>query len=70
MWIFVKSINLLSNFFNDYVEKTLSSLVFGLGRLSNGIAIQGKRIHNGSIGLYLFAFVIGVIAILTYLFLQ
>jgi NADH-quinone oxidoreductase subunit L len=68
--IFVKSINLLSNFFNDYVEKTLSSLVFGLGRLSNGIAIQGKRIHNGSIGLYLFAFVIGVIAILTYLFLQ
>ena len=68
--VFVKPVNVLSSFFRDSVETTLSALVFGLGKVTNEIAFQGKRIHNGSIGLYLFAFVIGIIAILTYLFLQ
>jgi len=68
--IFVKPINVLSSFFRDSVETTLSAMVFGLGKVTNEIAFQGKRIHNGSIGLYLFAFVIGVIVIITYLFLQ
>ena len=68
--IFVKPINVLSSFFRDSVETTLSAMVFGLGKVTNEIAFQGKRIHNGSVGLYLFAFVIGVIVILTYLFLQ
>lgn len=68
--IFVKPINVLSSFFRDTVETTLSALVFGLGKVTNEIALQGKRIHNGSVGLYLFAFVIGVVAIITYLFLQ
>jgi NADH-quinone oxidoreductase subunit L len=68
--IFVKPINILATFFKDHVEKTLSKMVFGLGNLTNEIALQGKRIHNGSVGLYLFAFVVGVCTILTYLFLQ
>jgi NADH-quinone oxidoreductase subunit L len=68
--IFVKPTNMLSDFFREYVEKTLSSMIFGLGKITNGLAIQGAKAHNGSIGLYLFAFVIGIIAILTYLFLQ
>ena len=68
--IFVKPVNALSSFFRDSVETALSAMVFGLGKLTNEIALQGKRIHNGSVGLYLFAFVIGVCAILTYLFLQ
>lgn len=68
--IFVKPVNVLSSFFRDSVETTLSAMVFGLGKVTNEIALQGKRIHNGSVGLYLFAFVIGVIAIITYLFLQ
>ncbi len=68
--IFVKPVNVLSNFFRDTVETTLSALVFGLGKVTNEIALHGKKAHNGSIGLYLFAFVIGVIAILTYLFLK
>lgn len=68
--IFVKPINVLSSFFRDSVETTLSALVFGLGKVTNSIAIEGKKAHNGSVGFYLFAFVIGVIAILTYLFLQ
>jgi NADH-quinone oxidoreductase subunit L len=68
--IFVKPVNVLSSFFRDSVETTLSAMVFGLGKVTNEIAFQGKRIHNGSVGLYLFAFVIGVVAIITYLFLQ
>jgi NADH-quinone oxidoreductase subunit L len=67
--IFVKPINVLSSFFRDSVETTLSALVFGLGKVTNEIALQGKKVHNGSVGLYLFAFVIGVVAIITYLFL-
>jgi NADH-quinone oxidoreductase subunit L len=60
----------LSGFFRDSVETTLSALVFGLGKVTNELAFQGKKLHNGSVGLYLFAFVIGVCALLTYLFLQ
>ena len=67
--IFVKSINGLSKFFRDHVETTLSSLVFGLGKVTNEIGFQGKKIQNGSVGRYLFVFVLGICAIITYLFL-
>jgi NADH-quinone oxidoreductase subunit L len=67
--IFVKSINGLSKFFRDNVETTLSSLVFGLGKVTNEIGFQGKKLQSGSIGFYLFAFVLGICAIITYLFL-
>ncbi len=67
--VFVKPTNVLSNFFREIVETSLSSLVFGLGKITNDLAMQGKKLHNGSVGLYLFAFVIGVCAILTYIFL-
>jgi NADH-quinone oxidoreductase subunit L len=68
-FLFVKSINGLSRFFRDNVETTLASLVFGLGKVTNEIGFQGKKIQNGSIGRYLFAFVLGMCAIVTYLFL-
>ena len=67
--IFVKSINGLSKFFRDTVETTLSSLVFGFGKVTNEIGFQGKKLQSGSIGFYLFAFVLGLCAIITYLFL-
>lgn len=67
--IFVKSINGLSKFFRDNVETSLSSLVFGLGKVTNEIGFQGKKLQSGSIGFYLFAFVLGICAIITYLFL-
>ncbi|UTN05512.1 NADH-quinone oxidoreductase subunit L [Flavobacterium bizetiae] len=67
--IFVRSINGLSRFFRDYIETGLSALVFGLGKVTNEIAFQGKKLQNGSIGLYLFAFVLGLCAIVSYIFL-
>jgi NADH-quinone oxidoreductase subunit L len=68
-FLFVKPMNSLSRFFRDSVETALSALIFGLGKMTNAIGTQGKAIQSGSIGLYLFAFVIGVCAILTCLFL-
>jgi NADH-quinone oxidoreductase subunit L len=67
--VFVKTTNALSRFFRDTVETSLTSLVFGLGTLTNEIGFQGKKLHNGSIGRYLFAFVLGLCAIVTYLFI-
>ena len=67
--IIVKPINVLSGFFRDTIETSLSSLVFGLGKVTNEISFQGKKLQSGSIGLYLFAFVIGLCAIISYLFL-
>jgi NADH-quinone oxidoreductase subunit L len=68
-FIFVKSVNALSSFFRDSIETTISAFVFGLGKVTNAIGTQGRIVQNGSVGLYLFAFVLGVCAILTYLFI-
>ena len=67
--VFVKPINVLSSFFRDHIETTLSAAVFGLGKITNELGSQGRKLHNGSIGFYLFAFVIGLCAIISYLFL-
>lgn len=67
--IFVRSVNGLSRFFRDYIETGLSTLVFGLGKITNELAFQGKKVQTGSIGLYLFVFVIGLCAIVSYIFL-
>jgi NADH-quinone oxidoreductase subunit L len=67
--IFVKPINALSSFFRDHIETTLSAMVFGLGKVTNELGSQGRKLHNGSIGFYLFVFVIGLCAIISYLFL-
>ena len=68
-FLIVKPINSLSNFFRTTLEPAASNLVFGFGKAANGLAVQGKKLQTGSIGLYLFAFVIGVCAIFIYLFL-
>lgn len=67
--IIVKPINLLSRFFRDYIETALASIVFGFGKAANELSFQGKKLQNGSIGFYLFAFVIGFCAIVSYLIL-
>ncbi|MGM8361707.1 NADH-quinone oxidoreductase subunit L [Flavobacterium sp. ARAG 55.4] len=67
--IFVNSINSLSKFSRDYIETSLAAAVFGLGKVTNELSYQGKKLQTGSIGFYLFVFVLGLSAILTYLFL-
>ncbi|MEA9413793.1 NADH-quinone oxidoreductase subunit L [Flavobacterium sp. PL02] len=68
-YVFVRSINGISKFFRDYVETSISALVFGLGKVTNEISYQGRKLQSGSIGLYLFAFVLGLCAIVSYIFL-
>lgn len=67
--VFVNPLYKLSHFFRNYFEVFFSEVVFAFGKIANAVAVQGKSIQNGSIGLYLFAFVLGVSSILIYLFL-
>jgi NADH-quinone oxidoreductase subunit L len=68
-FIIVKPINALSNLFRDSLETALSGIVFGFGKATEALGTKGKLLQTGSIGFYLFAFVLGVCAILTCLFL-
>lgn len=67
--IIITPINALSTFFRDMLEPALGAIVFGFGKVVNGISAQGRLVQNGNIGLYLLAFVFGISAILIYLFL-
>jgi NADH-quinone oxidoreductase subunit L len=67
--LLVNPIYKLSHFFRKHIETAVSGFVFGLGKVTNTIGNQGKIIQNGNVGLYLFAFVLGISSILIYLFL-
>ena len=67
--IIVKPINKLARFFRDKVETTISGFISGLGNITKSLGFAGQEVQNGSVGLYLFSFVIGVVSILIYLFL-
>lgn len=67
--VFVKPLYALATFFRDVVEVALSETIFGLGKIADGLSLQGKKAQNGNIGLYLFAFVFGVCLVLYYLFI-
>ncbi|MCF6129384.1 NADH-quinone oxidoreductase subunit L [Flavobacterium sp. AS60] len=68
-FLIVRPLNSLSNFFRTTLEPALGKVVFSFGTVANGIGTQGKKLQTGSVGLYLFAFVIGIGAIITYLFI-
>lgn len=67
--LIVNPLNAASRFFRDTVETGLSKFVFGFGKATDAIGTQGRKVQSGSIGLYLFAFVLGVCVILTCLFI-
>ncbi|AWI25431.1 NADH-quinone oxidoreductase subunit L [Flavobacterium pallidum] len=67
-FLFVKPIVGLSRFFREYIETALSATIFGLGKATGELGYYGKKLHNGSIGLYLFAFVLGLCAIFLFIF--
>ena len=67
--LIVNPLNTVSRFFRDTLETGLSKFVFGFGKATEAIGTQGRKVQSGSIGLYLFAFVLGVCVILTCLFI-
>ncbi|WP_060875503.1 NADH-quinone oxidoreductase subunit L [Myroides odoratus] len=69
MKVIVKPIYALAVFFRDVVEVVLSEAIYGLGKIADGLSLQGKKAQNGNIGLYLFAFVFGICLMLYYLFI-
>lgn len=65
----VKPIYMISNFAKKYVEKFISKAVIGLGGATYALSIKGKKIQNGNIGVYLFAFIFGIVGFLVYVFI-
>ncbi len=65
----VKPIYMISNFAKKYVEKFISKVVIGLGGATYALSIKGKKIQNGNIGVYLFAFIFGMVGFLVYVFI-
>ena len=65
----VKPIYMISGFAKKYVEKFISKAVIGLGGATYALSIKGKKIQNGNIGVYLFAFIFGMVGFLVYVFI-
>lgn len=68
MAIIVKPIYAFAKFSRDYIETSLSNVVFGFGNITAALSQQGARLQNGNIGFYLFAFVFGLCSVVYYLF--
>lgn len=68
-FVIVQPLNFLGGFFMRSIEVLIGGLVSGLGFVAGELSFQAKKSQNGNIGLYLFVFVIGVSAIMYYLFI-
>jgi len=68
-FLIVQPLNFAGVFFKKNIEVLISGIVSGLGFVANELSYQAKKSQNGNISLYLFVFVIGVSAILYYLFI-
>ncbi|AXG73554.1 NADH-quinone oxidoreductase subunit L [Flavobacterium arcticum] len=68
--VIVKPIYALGAFFKNITEVAFSGFIFGLGKVANAIGAQGRSAQNGSVGLYLFVFVLSVCSIIAYIFLK
>lgn len=67
--LFVKPLYALADFFDKYVEEGLKALFKGGGYLTEAISPSAKKLQNGSLGFYLFFFVLGFSALIICLFL-
>ncbi|PZR23573.1 MAG: NADH-quinone oxidoreductase subunit L, partial [Flavobacterium psychrophilum] len=67
--IIVNPIYAIGSFFRDVTEAAFSGFIFGLGKVANMLGSEGKSLQTGSIGFYLFAFVLGICSIVVYIFL-
>ncbi|MEZ0006199.1 NADH-quinone oxidoreductase subunit L [Flavobacterium sp. 28YEA47A] len=69
MAVIVRPIYAIASFSKNFIETALSGFIFGLGKVTNMVGTQGRALQNGSVGFYLFVFVIGTASIIAYLFL-
>lgn len=69
MAVIVRPLYAIGAFFKNVTEVAFSGFIFGVGRAANALGTQGKTLQNGSVGFYLFAFVLGICSIVVYIFL-
>ncbi|NDV94108.1 NADH-quinone oxidoreductase subunit L [Dysgonomonas sp. 521] len=67
--LFVKPLYVLAGFFENVVEKLLKNILKSFGGLVEMLSIPARRLQNGSLGFYLFFFVLGFSALIICLFL-
>lgn len=67
--LFVKPFYALAKLFNNIIEKALSACVAGVAKFTDALSYPVRALQNGSLGAYLFIFVIGFCCIAFYLFL-
>lgn len=67
--LIVHPLNFFGSFFKNQIDGLINGIVLSFGRIPSELSYQGKKAQNGNIGLYLFAFVIGVCGLLYYLFM-
>lgn len=67
--VFVKPLYASGKFFNNIIETGVSKLVNGCGQLMQGLSFPVRTMQNGSIGFYLFCFVLGFCAIVIFIVL-
>ena len=68
-FIIVQPLNFFGSFFKNQIDGLINGIVVSFGKVPSELSYQGKKAQNGNIGLYLFAFVIGVCGLLYYLFM-
>jgi|AGTN01.3.fsa_nt_gi proton-translocating NADH-quinone oxidoreductase, chain L len=66
--LFVKPVYMLDAFFRKNIEPAIHRLVLGIGSSAKILSVPLSALQNGSIGFYLFVFVIGFCSILYVLF--
>lgn len=67
--VFVKPIYALANLFKGVVDTIISSIVSGFGKVVGLLSIPMRSMQNGSVGMYLFVFVLGFCSLIIYLFI-
>jgi len=61
--VFVKPLYALGKFFNNIIETGVSKFIGGFGMITQGLSFPIRKLQNGSIGFYLFCFVLGFCAL-------
>jgi len=68
--LIVKLIYVLATFFNSVVEQIIKYIFWGGGYITALLTTPAKKLQNGSLGFYLFFFVLGFSALIISLFLM
>lgn len=67
--LFVKPLYVLAGFFENVVERVIKNILKSFGVLVEAASVPARRLQNGSVGFYLFFFVLGFSALIICLFL-